>query len=66
MLKTDEKVALVNELRGQIIECVADQNGNHVIQKCIESIKPSKHIQFVLEVGPRLNLHLCMNSSWLA
>lgn len=25
----------------QVIQCVMDQNGNHVIQKVIEKVKPS-------------------------
>ncbi len=52
MLSLEEQVELVSELAGQVIECVADQNGNHVIQKCIECIKPSANIQFVLDVRP--------------
>lgn len=38
------------ELQCCVLECVADQNGNHVIQKCIECIKPSGRIHFMLSV----------------
>lgn len=29
-------VPLVREFSGAVLECVHDQNGNHVVQKCIE------------------------------
>eukprot|EP01059_Diplonema_ambulator_P013826 TRINITY_DN2448_c0_g1_i1.p1 TRINITY_DN2448_c0_g1~~TRINITY_DN2448_c0_g1_i1.p1 ORF type:complete len:463 (+),score=87.14 TRINITY_DN2448_c0_g1_i1:499-1887(+) len=32
---------VVSELEGHVMECIQDQNGNHVIQRCIEHI-PSK------------------------
>ena len=50
VLDQDWRVRLVSELKGRIIDCVADQNGNHVVQKCIECIKPTSHIAFVIEV----------------
>lgn len=31
----------------QVLKCVKDQNGNHVVQKAIERI-PAEHIQFVI------------------
>jgi hypothetical protein len=48
------KTGIVAELKGQVIECVADQNGNHVIQKCIECITPSEPIADLLEVRTSL------------
>jgi len=53
----DMRVALVEELRGRVLHCVADQNGNHVIQKIVECL-PSDSIEFVLEVRPRSCLFL--------
>lgn len=38
---------MVAELEGHIMRCVRDQNGNHVIQKCIECI-PQDAIQFIV------------------
>lgn len=38
---------MVRELDGHIIRCVRDQNGNHVIQKCIECV-PEDAIQFIV------------------
>jgi pumilio RNA-binding family len=32
------QVELVSELDGHVMDCVKDQNGNHVIQKCIEIV----------------------------
>jgi hypothetical protein len=33
---TQRLIVLVAEFEGQVARCVHDQNGNHVIQKCIE------------------------------
>lgn len=44
----DQKIVMIQELDGYIIECVRDQNGNHVIHKCIKCI-PEKYIQFIVE-----------------
>ncbi|XP_047313825.1 pumilio homolog 1-like [Impatiens glandulifera] len=38
---------MVGELEGHVMRCVRDQNGNHVIQKCIECV-PEEHIQFIV------------------
>ncbi|KAG6497232.1 hypothetical protein ZIOFF_045125 [Zingiber officinale] len=43
----DQKIMMVAELDGQVIRCVRDQNGNHVIQKCIECV-PQDAIQFII------------------
>lgn len=38
---------MVAELDGSVTKCVHDQNGNHVIQKCIECV-PQDRIQFII------------------
>ena len=38
---------LVRELDGYVLKCVKDQNGNHVVQKCIECVDPS-YLHFVI------------------
>ena len=38
---------LANELAGNVIKCVEDQNGNHVIQKCIDWVRPRGQIVVV-------------------
>lgn len=43
----DQKTKMVTELDGHIMRCVRDQNGNHVIQKCIECV-PEDSIQFII------------------
>lgn len=43
----DQKIEMVGELDGHIMRCVRDQNGNHVIQKCIECV-PESNIQFII------------------
>lgn len=43
----DQQAALVKELDAQVLKCVKDQNGNHVIQKAIERVPP-EHIQFII------------------
>lgn len=42
------RIALARELEGHVLQCVKDQNANHVIQKCIERV-PTQNIQFVIE-----------------
>lgn len=43
----DQKIQMVSELDGHVLRCVRDQNGNHVIQKCIECV-PEDAIQFII------------------
>ncbi|RDX64117.1 Pumilio-like 1, partial [Mucuna pruriens] len=43
----DQQTKMVTELDGQIMRCVRDQNGNHVIQKCIECV-PEDAIHFIV------------------
>ena len=43
----DTKIAIVYELMDSVLDCIGDQNGNHVIQKCIECI-PQERIQFIV------------------
>lgn len=43
----DQKIKMVEELDGQVMRCVRDQNGNHVIQKCIECV-PEEAIHFIV------------------
>jgi len=33
-------VEIVKELDGHVLKCIKDQNGNHVVQKCIECVDP--------------------------
>ena len=47
MVDADQQGQLVSELNGAIMKCVRDQNGNHVIQKCIECV-PQDKIQFIV------------------
>ncbi|CAA7041729.1 unnamed protein product [Microthlaspi erraticum] len=43
----DQKFKMVKELDGHVMRCVRDQNGNHVVQKCIECV-PEENIEFVI------------------
>lgn len=47
MVDVDQQTQLVSELDGHVMRCVRDQNGNHVIQKCIECVPPDK-IHFII------------------
>ena len=38
----------LQELDGNVLKCVKDQNGNHVVQKCIETVEPSR-LQFIID-----------------
>lgn len=42
----EQQVALAEELQGHVLQCVKDQNANHVIQKIIERVSPSR-IDFI-------------------
>lgn len=48
MVDVDQQTEMVLELDGHTMKCVRDQNGNHVIQKCIECVSQEK-IQFIIE-----------------
>lgn len=47
VVELDQQTKMVMELDGQVMRCVRDQNGNHVIQKCIECI-PEDAIHFIV------------------
>ena len=47
VVELDQKTEMVSELDGHVMRCVRDQNGNHVIQKCIECI-PEDAIEFII------------------
>lgn len=42
----EQQQEIVRELDGHVLKCVKDQNGNHVVQKCIECVDPN-----ALQVG---------------
>lgn len=44
----EDQQKIVSELQGNVLKCVKDQNGNHVIQKCVEKV-PCEYIQFVID-----------------
>lgn len=44
----DQRIDLVKELDGNVLKCIKNQNGNHVIQKIIEKV-PIEHIQFLID-----------------
>uniref|UniRef100_A0A3Q4HY86 Pumilio RNA-binding family member 2 n=1 Tax=Neolamprologus brichardi TaxID=32507 RepID=A0A3Q4HY86_NEOBR len=43
-----ERSDIVRELDGHVLKCVKDQNGNHVVQKCIECVQPQA-LQFIID-----------------
>ena len=47
MVDLDQKIQMVKELDGHVMRCVRDQNGNHVVQKCIECV-PEENIEFII------------------
>lgn len=56
----DQQACIVKELENNVLRCVKDQNGNHVIQKAIERV-PAQHVQFIInafrEQVQRLSTH---------
>lgn len=47
VIELDQQAQMVEELDGHVMRCVRDQNGNHVIQKCIECV-PEAAIHFII------------------
>lgn len=47
VVELDQQTKMVMELDSHVMRCVRDQNGNHVIQKCIECI-PEDAIHFIV------------------
>ena len=46
----EHRRALCAELEGHVMTCVKDENGNHVIQKCIEQIgRESAQVRFIVD-----------------
>ena len=39
---------ILQELEGQMLKCVKDQNGNYVVQKGIEHVEPTR-LQFIVD-----------------
>ena len=54
---TDQQASLVKELESQVLKCVKDQNGNHVIQKAIQRI-PAENISFIINAFTNQVQHL--------
>ena len=44
----DQQKIIIQELEGNVLKCVKDQNGNHVVQKCIECVE-ALHLQFIID-----------------
>lgn len=57
MVDVELQTEMVKELDGSVLKCVRDQNGNHVIQKCIEFIRQDQ-IQSIISslLGQVVNL----------
>ncbi|TXG69581.1 hypothetical protein EZV62_004516 [Acer yangbiense] len=63
VIELDQKTQLVLELDGHVMRCVRDQNGNHVIQKCIECHYRENSIYYLR--FPRSFCHAFYSSLWL-
>ncbi|SCU93781.1 LADA_0G04874g1_1 [Lachancea dasiensis] len=46
----EEAEIIVNSLRGSIVELSRDLNGNHVVQKCLQKLKP-EDFQFIFDAA---------------
>ena len=47
-IDNEGQLRIIEELKDHILICCKDQNGNHVIQKSIEKIKPFSQIRYIL------------------
>ena len=61
-MTTPQRAALCGELSPHTLRCIQDQNGNHVIQKCIETIQPSDPLAPMLRVIHDNAIQLSMHS----
>lgn len=48
VISSEQQARLVKELEGHVMKCIKDQNGNHVIQKIIETV-PIAYTQFIID-----------------
>jgi Pumilio-family RNA binding repeat len=48
-LPQENRVTLAVELQPFTLHCLSDQNANHVIQKCLETVQPSDGVRGMLE-----------------
>lgn len=39
VLSERRQLVLLDKLRGNVMGCITDQNGNHVVQKCLEKVR---------------------------
>ena len=51
VLPQPDRVSICAELTEATLRCVRDQNGNHVVQKCIECVQPSDPARQMIEVS---------------
>ena len=55
----EQQKLIISELEGNVLRCVKDQNGNHVVQKCIETVEPSC-LQFIIDAfRGQVSISLC-------
>lgn len=45
----DAKMDIAEEMRGSVLQCIHDQNANHVISKVVETIVPRSKVAFIPE-----------------
>lgn len=57
----EQQQEIVRELDGHVLKCVKDQNGNHVVQKCIECVDPNA-LQ-VTHANPPIARRISINDS---
>ena len=56
----DQQQLIISELEGNVLKCVKDQNGNHVVQKCIETVAP-ECLQFIIDAfRGQVRFFLCL------
>lgn len=61
-LPQEHRVELAVELQPFTLHCLSDQNANHVIQKCLETVQPSDGVRDMLETIAKHALTLARHS----
>lgn len=52
---------IIAELKSNVLKCIQNQNGNHVIQKCFETIKANRLDFIIIEVIENVFFQIFLN-----
>eukprot|EP00186_Timspurckia_oligopyrenoides_P004568 CAMPEP_0182447200 /NCGR_PEP_ID=MMETSP1172-20130603/12704_1 /TAXON_ID=708627 /ORGANISM="Timspurckia oligopyrenoides, Strain CCMP3278" /LENGTH=785 /DNA_ID=CAMNT_0024643551 /DNA_START=118 /DNA_END=2475 /DNA_ORIENTATION=- len=62
LLDVESRHLLESELLGHILPCIRDQNGNHVIQKCVELSSGTHEMKYIIDAMDGYLIELATHS----